>query len=713
MDLEKSKMPTTKNTVVSKVLAKILSDAESALRGEDVSLEAGFFGENSELPAYALILSEGGEAGSLTQAKAVDALLQRIYRDEASEVSESSMIACLTLGFYGLVFAKYDDEDFRYLYRYATRAIRKYNVVEEWLKKALVFESLLHHIDPEGIFSRVLIWLKYLGAPIFNPMVLAATCQEFEVDAEKYIEQPEIKLIDTIRRHSEYLEEALGNRSYHETRNATKDWLPDALSSELLSIYRKSANDEAQNKIREDMSPKDAFKQVNEVFKKTGFQSNSESVLPVRLQDLQSPPNPPAVDPIVFELIPKKLRMDLLPAVAYSTKTKRIEVIFLGGPRIGQSGILIKTDTGGILMDFGLSVANHRIPEWVPELEMIDSVLVSHSHLDHIGGLPVLYEKYTGKWCSVGFTGAITKALLQDAIKVGTPHPPRKKDRWDLISRFNQDNVDKVSKNHVKLELGKSSEVGPGILVTPIDASHIPGSVSYLVDIEGVKILYTGDFNMDKSVLFPGANLPTDPDMIIFDGTYWGRVDFDRQKVSETISDVIQTSGPVIIPSFAVGRSQEILVTLDNLGITKQRNVMVAGLAEHITKLVGISGSWQGMKKNKVTLDKEDVLVAGGGMMGGGLARQHFKEHRKDPEAAVILCGYLAPRTPGWNLLHGYEPHDCQVEYARLSAHSSASNLEKYIKSCKGKKVMIHTPYPDAPKGIIMPGFQERIVLKT
>jgi putative mRNA 3-end processing factor len=586
-------------------------------------------------------------------------------------------------------------------------------VIENWLKKALVLEALIHHTKPDGILSRVLFWLRYLGAPIFNPKGLVEYCREFDIDIMGTIEQPDFRLVDTIRRHSDYLEEALGERSYHETREATKDWLPDALSSELLSIYRGKANEVAQEKIRQDMNPKDAFKQVSDIFKKTGFQSNSESVLPVRLQDLSSPPDPPAVDPVVFEMIPQKLRMDLLPAVAYSTKTKRVEVIFLGGPRIGHSGILIKTDTGGILMDFGLSVANQRIPEWVPELEMIDTVLVSHAHLDHVGGLPVLYDKYTGKWCSVGVTGAIAKALLQDAIKVGTPHPPRRRNKRDLISRFNQDNVDKVSKNHVKLETGKSSEVGPGILVTPIDASHIPGSVSYLVDIEGVKILYTGDFNIDKSVLFPGANLPTDPDMVIFDGTYWGRVDFDRQKVAETISNVVRNSGPVIIPTFAVGRSQEILVTLDNLGITKQRNVMVAGLAEHITKLVGVSGNWQGMKKNKVTLDKDDVLVAGGGMMGGGLARHHFKEHRKNPQASIILCGYLAPRTPGWNLLHGHEPHDCQVEYARLSAHSSASNLERYIKSCKGKKVIIHTPYPDAPKGLIMPGFLERIVLKT
>jgi hypothetical protein len=75
----------------------------------------------------------------------------------------------------------------------------------------------------------------------------------------------------------------------------------------------------------------------------------------------------------------------------------------------------------------------------------------------------------------------------------------------------------------------------------------------------------------------------------------------------------------------------------------------------------------------------------------------------------MILCGYLAPRTPGWNLLHGYEPHKCNVEYARLSAHSSSSTLKVYIESCKGKKVIVHTPVEKVPKGIIMPDYGERI----
>jgi putative mRNA 3-end processing factor len=406
--------------------------------------------------------------------------------------------------------------------------------------------------------------------------------------------------------------------------------------------------------------------------------------------------------------------MDLLPSVAYSTKTKKIEIIFLGGPRIGRSGIIVKTDTGGILLDYGMSVANHRIPEWVPELEMIDTVLVSHSHLDHVGGLPVLYEEFSGKWCSVGPTGGVTKILLDDALKVGTPFPPRKYDKLDLVSRFNETNIQKVTKSHVKLEYEKSNEVGPGIVVTPIDACHIPGSAAYLIDIEGVKILYTGDFNMDKSVLFPnGANLPTDADYVIFDGTYWAREDFNRAKVGEQMSKTIASHGPVIIPSFAVGRTQEILLMLEGLGITKNRNCMVTGMSERVTKMVGVTGHWESMKKNRVHLEKEDVLISGGGMMAGGLARHHFNEQRNNPKAAIIPCGYLAPRTPGWNLIHGYEPHECKVEYARLSAHSSATNLETFVNSCKGKRIMVHTPAFAPPKGVMIPNYKERIVIQT
>ncbi len=699
--------------MIQQIFAQAESDLKLALKGKQIPKGEGIFGESREFIVFELAKALNQNAESLETAQQVNDRLMLMFRDAKEDFSVEGMIQAMTLCLHGFVFGNYSEEDFRFLYRYSLRYIRKQAPIEKWLRKAVVYLVAVNNESAKDILAEVRYWIQFLGAPLFMPSMFSEVGNELGIDIQAEIDGEEFRLVDAITRHPQYLKEAVQDMTFLESFEGLKEWGPDAIQLQLLKVKKKNVYERAQDKIDSGMSVNDSVKVMKKVFEKEKFRTNKQTVLPIRLQELSSPPPGEAVDPVIFELIPQKLRMDLLPSVAYSTKTKKIEIIFLGGPRIGRSGIIIKTDTGGILLDFGMSVANHRIPEWVPELEMIDTVLISHSHLDHVGGLPILFEEFSGKWCSVGPTGGVTKILLDDALKIGTPFPPRKHDKHDLISRFNESNVQKVTKNHVRLEYGKSNEVGPGIVVTPIDACHIPGSAAYLIDIEGVKILYTGDFNMDKSALFPGANLPTDADYVIFDGTYWAREDFDRSKVREQFSKTIADHGPVIIPSFAVGRSQEILIMLDEIGITKNRNVMVTGMAERVTKMVGVTGSWQSMKKNRIHLEESDVLVAGGGMMSGGLARHHFNEQRNNPKAAVMPCGYMAPRTPGWNLLHGYEPHECTVEYARLSAHSSATNLETYIKSCKGKRIMVHTPYFAQAKGIMIPKYKERIVIPT
>jgi len=705
--------PKTKHKLIQQIFAQAESDLKLALKEKQIPKGEGLFGESREYIVFELAKALNQNTDALNTAQQTNELLMLMFRDAQEDLSVEGIIQAMTLCLHGFVFGNYSEEDFRFLYRYSLRYIRRQAPIEKWLRKAVVYLVAINNESTKDILAEVRYWIQFLGAPLFMPSMFSEVGKELGIDIQAEIESEQFRLVDAVTRHPQYLKEAVQDMTLLDSFEGLKDWGPDAIQLQLLKIKKKEIYEKAQEKVNSGMSVSDSVKVMKQVFTKEKFRTNKQTVLPIRLQELSSPPPGEAVDPVIFELIPQKLRMDLLPSVAYSTKTKKIEIIFLGGPRIGRSGIIIKTDTGGILLDFGMSVANHRIPEWVPELEMIDTVLISHSHLDHVGGLPILFEEFSGKWCSVGPTGGVTKILLDDALKIGTPFPPRKHDKQDLISRFNESNVQKVTKNHVKLEYGKSNEVGPGIVVTPIDACHIPGSAAYLIDIEGVKILYTGDFNMDKSALFPGANLPTDADYVIFDGTYWAREDFDRSKVREQFSKTIADHGPVIIPSFAVGRSQEILIMLDEIGITKNRNVMVTGMAERVTKMVGVTGSWQSMKKNRIHLEESDVLVAGGGMMSGGLARHHFNEQRNNPKAAVMPCGYMAPRTPGWNLLHGYEPHECTVEYARLSAHSSATNLETYIKSCKGKRIMVHTPYFAQAKGIMIPQYKERIVIPT
>ncbi|MGD9397362.1 MAG: MBL fold metallo-hydrolase [Candidatus Thorarchaeota archaeon] len=708
----KKGIPKTKNKRIKELFNQASSDVQRVKKGEKVPDEKGPFEESREFLAFEVAKAAESVIEGLPKAKAADAVLMETFRDARDEPSPADIIQSMTLCLYGLVLGNYNEEDFRYLYRYSLRHIRNQNQIESWLRKALVFLAAAKHDSASEVMSEVRLWLQFLGAPVFSPSLFSEAGDDFGVNIKQALDSEQLRLVDALTRHPQYVREAVEGKPFREVIEACREWTPDALLSELLAVAKEQVYAKAESLVTQDMSVSDALDVMKKHFKASQFQSHKDAVLPVRLQQMDSPPPGEAIDPVIFELIPQKLRMGLLPSVAYSSKTKRIEIIFLGGPRIGRSGILIKTDTGGVLLDFGLSVANHMIPEWVPELEMIDTILVSHAHLDHVGGLPVLFDKFDGKWCSVGPTGGITKVLLTDAIKVGTPFPPRRYNKLDLISRFNEDNIKKVTDNHVRLEYGKSNEVGPGIVVTPIDACHIPGSAVYSIDVEGVKILYTGDFNNDESVLFPGANIPTDSDYIIFDGTYWDREDFDRKQVSETVSNIVANHGPVIIPSFAVGRSQEMLMILENLGVTKNRNVIVAGMADRITNLVGVQGHWQSLKKNKEHLDKDDILVAGGGMMGGGLARYHFNEQRNNQNAAVILCGYLAPRTPGWNLLHGYEPHECKLEYARLSAHSSATNLRSFVNSCSGKKIMVHTPIEKSPKGIVLPEYRERITIK-
>lgn len=706
-------LPKIKHKKIKQTLDQAQSDLKLLQKGKKVPEGEGLFDEPREFIVFELAQASNESTESLTNSTAANEMLMQIFLDARDDTTPQDIIHAMTLCMHGLVFGNYNEEDFRYLYRYSLRYFRNQTQIEKWLRKALLYLSAINNDSEIEILREVRYWIQFLGAPLFGPALFVEGGIELDIDIESVIQTEHFRLVDAVSRHPQYLQEAVQNHTFSESLEGLKDWAPDGILLNLLRIKKKEVYKDAQKKINSSMSVEDSVHEMQKIFSKEEFRTNKDTVLSVRLQELSSPPPGEAIDPVIFELIPQKLRVGLLPSVAYSTKTKKIEILFLGGHRIGRSGILIKTDTGGVLLDFGLSVANHRIPEWVPEMDMIDTVLISHAHLDHVGGLPVLFEEFTGKWCSVGPSGAITKLLLDDALNVGTPFPPRKHDPLDLISRYNETNIERVTKNHVQLEYGVSSEVGPGIVVTPIDACHIPGSAVYSIDIEGVKILYTGDFNIDASVLFPGANLPIDSDYTIYDGTYWGREDFSREKVKEQISRTAADYGPIVIPSFAVGRSQEVLMILEELGITKNRNVMVTGLAERVTKIVGISGHWESMKKNRIHLQEEDILVAGGGMMAGGLARHHFNEQRSNPKAAVILCGYLAPRTSGWNLLHGYEPHDCHVEYARLSAHSSSTNLENYANSCKGSRIMVHTPVYSEPRGIMIPKYKQRIVISA
>ncbi|MEM2143630.1 MAG: MBL fold metallo-hydrolase, partial [Candidatus Thorarchaeota archaeon] len=533
-------------------IAGLLRDALACVTERRHPDFRGLFGETGELIVCALSHAIGADASWLATGEHVYRSLENVYLQQARGADEATLRDCISFCTYGVLVGVYDREDFRYLVRISLSTRRDSTAIERHVRSAIVFLSAASEEQPRPFLSRVREWIDYTGISLCLPSDLAEEARSAGIDIDSVLQEEDFRLVSTLVRHPAYVDEATEGRRYVDLRQATQEWLPDSLSSEVLASCLRRAYSNAQREITSEDSVEDAIDKVEGVFIREGISSGPGSVLPINLHRLPAPPAIELSNTIVLELVPDRLRKSLLGSVVYSRKTRRIEVFFLAGTEIGRSGILVRTDTACILMDYGLSVANLRVPRWIPEIEMVDCVLVSHAHLDHVGGLPILYETYRGNWCSVGLTGPISSILLDDAMRVGMPTSSGRIPPEEPVRGVSAASLRRVMDSHVSLEYGKTAELAGGIMVTPIPASHIPGSAGFIIDIEGVRILYTGDFNAERSALFEGASLPTDCDLTIYDGTYWQREDFDRDRAAGQIAEVIADHGPVIIPSFAV-----------------------------------------------------------------------------------------------------------------------------------------------------------------
>ncbi len=554
--------------------------------------------------------------------------------------------------------------------------------------------------------NKIWEYSTFLGSSLISEKEVIEYLKKFKINGEEILQTERYRLKDLINRREEFLDEIFSGMKFNEVYKKIGE-----SSRRILHISYNYFEDKSYSSIK--TSPKisidTAFNIVKEKFNEFGLISRNDLPYPVRLYKLQNPPEIDAVSYDVFEKVPEPLLKGLMPAIAYSGRIKHIEIEFLGGPRIGRSGILIKTDYGAILLDYGFSVAHLAIPKWTPDLENLDAVLITHAHIDHVGGLPALFEYYEQKWMGVGPTGAISKMLLRDSLKVSQIPSLRKKDIDDPVHNIKASNIDKLEQKYVSLEYNKEYIVSPGVTVKPIDAKHVPGSAAYEIDIEGFKILYTGDFNLDDTYMYEGAQLPTDADVTIFDGTYWGREDFNRLEAINVIKNAVQNYGPVIIPAFALGRAQEIVMMLDQYGISRERNVLLSGMALSITKMSGIEGKYRGLLRTEKQLKKDDILVAGGGMLEGGEVRKQLEYYKNDKDTAIVFTGFLARGTYGYWVNKGLIEVGPKIFYARLSAHSSASKLERFVSKLKGKKIMVHTPANEAPDDVLIPEFGTRL----
>lgn len=396
-----------------------------------------------------------------------------------------------------------------------------------------------------------------------------------------------------------------------------------------------------------------------------------------------------------------------------------MKLVFHGGAaEVGRSCIEIDTGTRRLLLDCGLKLTPEgtEYPIGFDYVKNINAVFISHAHLDHTGALPLLDHK--GMNCPIfatKATKALTKILLKDAFKIGRiNHQHLEYDEIDIRKV-----LDWMQRVRID-EKGTFDKVDYEFF----DAGHIPGAASVFLDVEGTTFLYTGDINTSETRLHKAAetDFQKDIDVMICETTYGDREHPSRLKTEDeflsSVGAVLKRGGSVIVPVFAVGRSQEILMVLkrgkfdvpvffDGMGVAV--TAVALDNPNSIKDAAALKSALKGvrqLRKDRERMDAiktQSIIVTTSGMLTGGPVLHYMKYLGGEPKHAIFLTGYQGDDTNGRLLLDdGYVFIDgnrkiikAEVKQFDFSAHAGEKQLKELVRKVRPKKVFF--VHGDAP----------------
>ena len=235
------------------------------------------------------------------------------------------------------------------------------------------------------------------------------------------------------------------------------------------------------------------------------------------------------------------------------------------GQEVGRSCHLLEFKDKRILLDCGIHPGMSGM-DALPfvdciEADQIDLMLITHFHLDHAGALPWFLQKTTfrGKCFMTHATKAIYRWLLSDFIKVSNIATQQ----MLYTEQDLETSMDKIE----TINFHEGKEIS-GIKFWAYHAGHVLGAAMFMIEIAGVKVLYTGDFSREEDRHLMAAELPSiRPDVLIVESTYGTHIheerEFRENRFTQNVSDIVSRGGRCLIPVFALGRAQELLLILD------------------------------------------------------------------------------------------------------------------------------------------------------
>ncbi len=394
---------------------------------------------------------------------------------------------------------------------------------------------------------------------------------------------------------------------------------------------------------------------------------------------------------------------------------------------------------GQFLVDCGLFQGNKTVRELnlkpqPYDPKAIDYLLLTHAHIDHCGLVPKLYrEGFRGPIHLTAPTGGLIEFLLEDGAGIQESEAERENRKRSRRGEppveplYQVKDAEEALKHRVPHEYQEWVEPGPGVRFRFWNAGHILGSASIEVEVDDgegqkIRLLFSGDLGPDEKVFYKEPDAPSGFDYILSESTYGGREREDytlnqrREALKTEINDALKRGGNLVIPTFAVERSQELLHDIGYLIKSGEVNPHLVFLDSPLArKVTGVYKKYAGMfddtelgaeelfsdnrfrivesvqeSKDINNIKGGAIIMSASGMCDAGRIKHHLRNNLIRHDATVLFVGYQAPGTLGSVIQGGAKEvriHGSLVPIrgtirtiSNYSAHADHSELMDWIR---------------------------------
>ncbi|MCH1527441.1 MAG: MBL fold metallo-hydrolase [Candidatus Poseidoniaceae archaeon] len=381
-----------------------------------------------------------------------------------------------------------------------------------------------------------------------------------------------------------------------------------------------------------------------------------------------------------------------------------------GGDEVGNVGLVLEDHEGvRLLLDYGLAPTSP--PRYPSEAPLVHDAVITHSHVDHLGMAPWLCAHHRTRLHGTKVTASLSDMMWRDCYKVSSI------ERYPLA--WDKRDIDTALDSWHIHEFGQPWKHHSWTL-TLHSAGHIPGAAMLHIQTPSHTVLLTGDFDTRDSPLVAGAQ-PVKTDILFVEGTYGGRdhppKQEEIQRFIDAVDRVVRQGGTVLIPAFANGRTQDVVMLLHRH--LPHLDVHVDGMGKRVAKIhmeypdmlrdsEEFERAWRWTRRVSSKSDKKkaleaDVIVTTSGMLNGGPAHWYLNRLRHDGRNAVFFTGYQAKDTGGRSLLETgrVEIYGTSTDIAlpteqfSFSTHAGHQEILDFAKACEAKHVIVYHTDPN------------------